>query len=164
MTSAEGRESPHPCNALLIWQQPHPIFFAELDYRAHPSRETLNKWREIVYETADFLSSFAYFDPASGRYVLGPPIFVVSENTDPRVTTNPAFELAYWRFGLRIAQTWRERLGERRNPTWDKVLQRLAPLPERDNVYVLYEGVRDMWTHYNFEHPVHDGHFRHFTG
>ena len=32
----DGREWPHVIHSLLIWQQPHPIFFAELDYRAHP--------------------------------------------------------------------------------------------------------------------------------
>ena len=159
MTSSDGRESPHPCNALLIWQQPHPIFFAELDYRAHPSRDTLKKWRQIVYDTADFLSSFAYLEPATGQYVLGPPIYVVSENTNPKITTNPAFELAYWRFGLRVAQTWRERLGEPQNPEWEKVFKGLAPLPRQDGVYVLYEGVRDMWTHFNYEHPALTGIF-----
>ena len=36
-------EWPNETNPLLIWQQPHAIFFAELDYRAHPTRETLDK-------------------------------------------------------------------------------------------------------------------------
>ena len=158
MTTPEGHESPHPCNAMLIWQQPHPLFFAELDYRAHPTRETLDKWRKVVEATADFLASFAYRDPTTGRYVLGPPIFVVSENTDPKVTTNPAFELAYWRFGSVSANVaaaaWRAA-----NPEWERVLRGLAPLPKQDGVYVLYEGVRDMWTHYNFEHPRWTGMF-----
>ncbi|GAA2409180.1 hypothetical protein GCM10010191_17200 [Actinomadura vinacea] len=36
MTSPEGRDSPGLQNALLLWQMPHPIFFAELEYRARP--------------------------------------------------------------------------------------------------------------------------------
>ena len=154
MTAPGGRESAHPINALLIWQQPHPIFFAELDHRAHPTRETLERWREIVFATADFLASYAFWDEASRRYVLGPPLYVVSENTDPKITQNPTFELSYWRFGLRLAQTWRERLGLPRDPAWDNVLRGLAPLPTEDGCYVLYEGVTDIWTRWNFEHPA----------
>jgi hypothetical protein len=157
MTSAEGRESVHPCNALLIWQQPHPFFFAELDYRAHPTRATLEKWREVLFATGDFLASFAFPDAATGHYVLGPPIYVVSENTDPLITKNPAFELSYWRFGLRLAQTWRQRLGLPPDPEWAKVQAGLAPLPVEDGCYVLYEGVPEMWTRFNFEHPALTG-------
>ncbi len=148
-----GREWPHPIHALLIWQQPHPLFFAELDYRAHPGRKTVEKWQPVVFATADFLASYA-FRERDGRYVLGPPLYPVSENTDPRTTRNPAFELAYWRFGLRIGQTWRERAGLPSNREWDAVLHGLAPLPEQDGVYVLHEGVADMWTKWNWEHPA----------
>lgn len=156
-TGPDGREWPHPIHALLIWQQPHPIFFAELDYRAHPNRETLQKWREVIFESADFMASLPCRDRATGRLVLGPPIYVVSENTDPDITLNPTFELAYWRFGLRLAQTWRERLGLSREPAWDEVLKDLAPLPVQDGSYVLYEGIKDMWTKWNWEHPALTG-------
>jgi hypothetical protein len=154
MTGPEGRESVHPCNAMLIWQQPHPMFFAELDYQAHPTLDTLEKWREILFETADFMASYPVFDVDSKKYVLGPPMYVVSENTEPTITINPTFELSYWRFGLRIAQTWCERLDIPRNEVWDKVYNNLAPLPVQDGAYVLYEGVNDMWTKFNFEHPA----------
>jgi hypothetical protein len=108
----------------------------------------------VVFATADFLASFAFYDAATQRYVLGPPLFVVSENTDPRTTVNPAFELSYWRFGLRIAQQWRERLGLSPDPEWERVRQGLAALPTEDGLYVLHEGIRDMWTKWNFEHPA----------
>lgn len=150
----QGRESPHPIHAWLIWQQPHPLFFAELDYRAHPTRVTLEKWKTIVFETADFMASYAWLNPETGHYDLGPPLYVVSENTNPETTKNPAFELAYWRVGLRLAQEWRERLGLARDPEWDKVLHGLAPIPEQDGLYVLHEGVQDMWTEWTFEHPA----------
>ncbi len=150
-------EWPHQIHSLLIWQQPHPIFFAELDYRAHPTKATLKKWQPIVEATADFLSTYAFFDKATQRYVLGPPIFLVSENTDPKTTQNPTFELSYWRFGLRMAQEWRKRLGLAIRTDWEKVLKGLAPLPELDGMYVLHEGVKDMWTNWNFEHPALTG-------
>jgi hypothetical protein len=155
----DGREWPHEIHALLIWQQPHPIFFAELDYRAHPTPATLKKWQPVVEATADFLASFAFFDKETGRYILGPPVHVVSENTPPKTTRNPTFELGYWRFGLRTAQEWRTRLGLPRHPEWDKVSQGLSPLPQQDGVYVLYEDVKEMWTKFNFEHPALTGVF-----
>lgn len=149
---ATGRESPGTPTCLLIWQQPHPIFLAELDYRAHPIRRTLLKWREVIHETAEFLASFANREPG-GRYVIGPPIMCCNERNPSATTMNPAFELSYWRFGLRVAQQWRERLGETRDAHWDEVLDGLAPLPVEDGVYVLYEGVPDMWTKHNTNHP-----------
>lgn len=158
-TTADGSEAPHVINALLVWQQPHPIFLAELDYQAHPTAATLQKWRDIVADTADLLASWAFWDDSTSRYVLGPPMHVVSENTDPKITQNPTFELSYWRFGLRVAQQWRERLGLPRNPEWQRVHDGLAALPVQDDSYVLYEGVENMWTEKNYEHPALIGAF-----
>jgi hypothetical protein len=157
MAGPDFHNAPERSNALLAWQQPHPMFFAELDYRAHPNRQTLDRWRQVLFDGADFMASFAFWDQPTNRYVLGPPLTVVSETTDPSVTINPTFELSYWRFGLRIAQQWRERLGLGRDPTWERVLQDLAPLPVEDGAYVVYEGVPDMWTHYNNGHPAMTG-------
>jgi hypothetical protein len=152
-----GVEWPHEIHSFLIWQQPHPIFFAEMDYRAHPTPATLKKWQPIVEATADFLASYAFFDEDTKRYILGPPVHLVSENTNPRTSFNPTFELGYWRFGLRTAQLWRTRLGQSRRADWDKVLKGLAPLPQQEGVYVLHEGVQDMWSRFNFEHPALTG-------
>lgn len=151
------RDWPHPIHATLIWQQPHPVYFAELDYRLHPTRATLDKWKDVVFESADFMADFAYLDEQANRYVLGPPVYLVSENTDPTTTINPTFEVGYWRFGLRVAQLWKERLSLPRDSKWDDVLNRLSPLPVMDNVYVTFEGIPDMWTKYNFEHPALTG-------
>ena len=153
-TANFDREWPHPIHALLIWQQPHPIYFAELNYRLYPSEETLLKWKDIVIETADFMADYAHFDSTAGRYVLGPPMYIVSENTDPKTTINPTFELGYWRFGLRTALDWLDRLEMEPNEKWRDVLHRLAPLPQRDSLYETYEGIDRMWEQYAFEHPA----------
>ena len=150
----DGREWPFFNHAVMIWQQPHPIFFAEMDYRAHPTRATLEKWRPIVENTADFLASYAFFDPQKGEYVLGPPLNLVSENTDWKTTQNGTYELSYWRTGLRLAQEWEARLGKPRRAEWDKVINGLSPLPQQDGVYVSHEGIHDMWTKWTFEHPA----------
>ena len=153
-TADIDRDWPHPIHAMLIWQQPHPIYFAELDYRLHPTPKTLKKWSDIVQESAQFMADFAFYEKSTDRYVLGPPIYIVSENTKPETTMNPAFELGYWRYGLRMAQVWRERLGLKRDPQWDEVLKKLSPLPLKDSVYVTHENIENMWTNYTFEHPA----------
>ncbi|RYX82940.1 hypothetical protein EON83_16950 [bacterium] len=152
-TGPDGREWPFFNHAVMIWQQPNPIFFAELDYHAHPTKATLEKWRPIVENTADFLASYAFYDENKKEYVLGPPLNLVSENTDWKTTQNPTFELSYWRTGLQQAQQWRQRLGQPRRADWDKVIEGLAPLPIQDGLYVTHEGIKDMWTKWTYEHP-----------
>lgn len=153
-TAGIDREWPHLIHATLVWQQPHPIYFAELDYRLHPTKETLEKWKEVVFKTADFMADLLVYDKSRDRYVLVPPLFIVSENTDPMKTVNPTFELGYWRFGLRVAQEWRKRLSLPAEEKWRVVEEKMAPLPVEDETYVVYEGIEDMWTKYTFEHPA----------
>ena len=116
MVGPDGRDSPSPIAPLLIWQQPHPIYYAELCYRQNPTRQILDKWSDIVFESAKFMASYPILE--DNRYVLGPPMKTVSENADTHTTTNPTFELAYWRFGLQTAQKWRERLQLDPDPKW----------------------------------------------
>jgi hypothetical protein len=159
MTGPEFRNSTKATNVLLVWQQPHCMFFAELEYRARPTQATLKKWQTVLFESADFMASYATLNPRTEKYDLGPSLAPVSENTRYELTTNPTFELTYWRFGLRIAQAWRERLGLSRDSNWDKVLNNLAPAPIENGLYVTYDGVPDMWTKYNNGHPALIGAF-----
>lgn len=152
-----NREWPCGTHAFLLWHEPHPIYFAETEYRLNPTKETLDKWKEIVMQTADYMADNVFYDKQRKQYVLGPPLVLVSENTNPYETINPTFELSYWRYGLRTAATWCKRLGLPVNKKWTKVLSKLAPLPVKDSVYVTYEGIPDMWTKYTFEHPALTG-------
>ncbi|WP_363438838.1 hypothetical protein [Chitinophaga ginsengisegetis] len=147
-------EWPLEITALLIWQQPHPIFFAELDYRSHPNAKTLNKWKDVVLQSADFMASYAHYNKDQNRYILGYPLQVVSENADPHTTINPTFELSYWRTGLKIAQEWRKRLKMPVSTKYADVLAKLSPLPVKDGLYVSWENINDMWKNYTFEHPA----------
>ena len=149
----DGVDIPSGTGPLLIWEQPHPIYYANLEYRLHPTPATLQKWRDIVFASADFMASYAVLDKTTGYYVLGPPLKTVPEDTDPRKTRDPTFELSYWRFGLRTAQAWRQGLGLPRDPEWDQVLKGLAPLPQDDGVYISQEGMTDTYTKWNYEHP-----------
>jgi protein-glucosylgalactosylhydroxylysine glucosidase len=153
MVGPEGADSPSPIGPLLIWQQPHPISYAELCYKSHPNRRTLERYRPIVFESAEFMASFAHFDQRTQRYVLGPPVIPAQENHPPRETWNPTFELAYWSYGLKTAQRWRERLGMKRNPKWDDVISKLSPLPASNGVYLAHENCPQTYTERNHDHP-----------
>lgn len=154
MVDPMGTDSPSPVGPLLIWQQPHPIYYAELCYRQIPTLQTLLEWEEIVSETAQFMVDFLIWNPKTGQYDLGPSLKTVSENTDPRSTQNPTFELCYWRFGLQTAQRWRERLHKPRISQWDEKLSRLAALPCSEGKYLLQQGCWDTYTRWNWEHPA----------
>ncbi|HEY3330284.1 MAG TPA: hypothetical protein VGK19_09715 [Capsulimonadaceae bacterium] len=139
MTDPSGRESPSTIGPFLVWQQPHPIYYAELLYRSNPTEAVLREHAEMVHETAEFMASYPTLD-SDGRYVLGPPIIPAQESYDVADgTINPTFELAYWYWGLSMAQVWRERLGLPRDERWDAVRDRLAKPTIRDGVYTAIE-------------------------
>jgi hypothetical protein len=153
MTAPDGRSSPSPVGEMLIWQQPHPIAMAELCYAAHPNRQTLDRYRDIVMESAEFMASFAWFDQTRGRYVLGPPVIPAQENHPPRETWNPTFELEYWYDALGIAQQWRKRLGLAADPKWEAVRAKISALPVQDGVYLAHENCPQTFTERNRDHP-----------
>ncbi|MFT4111650.1 hypothetical protein [Silvibacterium sp.] len=142
MIGPAARESPNGINPFLVWQQPHPIHFAELMYQAEPTKETLAFFREIVFETAEFMASFAWWNAERSCFELGPPMTSAQEEgfRSRRTAKNPTFELAYWSWSLGIAQQWRTRLGEAPSPEWEHVRKNLAPLAMRDGVYVEIES------------------------
>ncbi|WQF81425.1 Putative six-hairpin glycosidase superfamily [Colletotrichum destructivum] len=161
MTDPSATDAPGEINTLLIWQQPHTMYFAELEYRHKPSQETLTRWEEVLTATADFMSSYAFRNETTGFYDLGPPMYPVSENTSPNATVNPTFELAYWRFGLDVAIAWKLRLGKPAPKSWITVRDNLAPLPVVNATYPVYEGIPDMWTSMKTvqDHPAMAGIF-----
>ena len=140
MTSPSGTESPSTIGPFLVWQQPHPVYFAELVYRERRDRATLERFRDVVQETAEFMASFASWDAAGQRYVLGPPLQGAQEIFPKDRTFNTSFELAYWRWGLETAQRWRERLSLPREPRWQAVLDQLSALPVGDGKYLFAES------------------------
>ena len=156
MTSPSGAESPSPVGPFLIWQEPHPIFYAELCWRQHPDKATLEQFRDIVFQTADFMASYATWDTNGNRYVLGPVLQCAQEIFPKNHTLDPTFELTYWRWGLETAQQWRTRLGLARDEKWDEVLNHLAQLPVADGKYLFTETTPDCYTDpkWNKDHPA----------
>lgn len=156
MTDPSGNDSPSSVGSFLIWQQPHLIYLAEQCYRISPEKEFLQKYADLVFETAGFMASYAWRDSLNNRYVLGPTLIPAQESLPYATTINPPFELVYWYWGLSTAQKWRERLGLEREPEWDAVINGLPPLSAKDSLYLAAESAPDSYTNprYMSDHPI----------
>jgi len=144
MTDVNGRESPGG-NPLIIWNQPQPIHLAELLFQTTKDKNVLERYSQVVEETALAMSSMLSWDKKSNRFVLNAPIWIAQEIYTPTQSRNPAFELAYWRYGLETAQQWRIRQGLPVNRQWQQQLELLADLPQKDGKYVAIESIPDTF-------------------
>ena len=135
MTDPWAGEAPSNTGSFLIWQQPHYIYMAEEMYRADPTSETLAKYGRQVEETAEFMADFVSYDAKSKTYYLKGAT-AMQESMSKDFSYNHPFELAYWAYGLSVAQQWRERQGLGRHKAWDDIINRLAPLPQEDGILV----------------------------
>jgi len=156
MTDPTGNDSPSGVGSFLIWQQPHIIYLAELCYQDSREDALLEKYAEFIFETAEFMASYAWYDTVNNRYILGPLLIPAQERLRAETTINPPFELAYWHWGLTTAQQWRERLNMERKPEWDAVLEGLSRLPEMDGLYLAAESAPDSYSNprYMSDHPI----------
>jgi hypothetical protein len=148
MIGPDGADSPSKVSPFIMWQQPHPIYMSELLYRAGGRAEKsrlVKAYGALVEESADLLASFPALDAASGRLRLGPPIIPVQENFAPLSTFDPAFEVAYFRWGIETAQAWRERAGKARRADWDAVLAKWPELPQKDGLYLPVGSEPGFW-------------------
>lgn len=156
MVDHAGIESPSSVGSFLIWQQPHFIYMAELSYRERKTIKALDKYKDLVFATADFMASFPSFNDTTKKYNLGRGLIPAQECFDAVTTFNPTYELAYWHWALNVAQQWRQRLGLPRKPEWDRVIDNLAPLPQQKGVYLATESTPDCYTNerYLADHPA----------
>ena len=135
MTDPWAGEAPSNTGSFLIWQQPHYIYMAEELYRAAPTAETLKKYGEQVEETAAFMADFVSYDNKTKRYFLQGET-AMQESMSKDFSYNHPFELAYWQYGLSVANEWRKRQGKPRNAQWDKIVNDLSPLPmTKEGIY-----------------------------
>jgi hypothetical protein len=140
MTDPTGMESPSGIGPALVWQQPHPIYLAELVWRARRDRATLERYKDIVFETADYMATFVDYDAQRKEYVLGPGINSADEkHLDYVHNLNPTMEVAYWKWALETAQKWRVRLGMAPDPQWQNVIEHFATPTVRDGIYPAME-------------------------
>ena len=158
MTDPWAGEAPSNTGSFLIWQQPHYIYMAEEMYRANPTPETLRKYAHQVEQTAAFMADFVARptqqpqQPQTSQQPQNSQQPQQSQNSQQPyslfgstsmqecmtkdISFNHPFELAYWRYGLSVAQQWRERRGLPRHGQWDDIIANLAPLPmTTDGIY-----------------------------
>jgi hypothetical protein len=131
----DAREAPSSIGPFLVWQQPHPIYLAELAYAAAPDRAVLEEFADIVFASAEFMADLAV--PTDRGYELGPPLIPAQESYGGMRARlwNPTYELVYWHWALEVACRWRERLGLPVPPRWREVSDKItAPVP-RDGIY-----------------------------
>jgi len=146
MTDPWGGEAPSNTGSFLIWQQPHYIYMAEEMYRANPTQETLRKYGEQVEQTALFMADFvtrstvrlgsegSTYSLVRDQYNLRGAT-AMQESMSKDFSFNHPFELAYWQYGLGVAQQWRERQGKEREKLWDDIITHMAPLAESNGIY-----------------------------
>lgn len=131
-------ESVQVDNALVIWQQPHVIFLADLQRLAAnasqgpaAAREVMQRLLPLVTATADYLVTRVYWNESDrgGRYWLGPPVMGGQEGGNPYYTYQPTFEVVYVGLVLDIAAEWLGLLGLPANPRYQAVASQLGDLP-----------------------------------
>ncbi|MBK6935954.1 MAG: hypothetical protein IPH18_03010 [Chitinophagaceae bacterium] len=157
MTDNNGDEAPSSVGAFLIWQQPHFIYMAEMLYRINPNKQTLNKYKDLLFATADFIASFPTYNAATKKYNLGKGLIPAQECFNAVETFNPTYELAYWSWALQKAQEWRKRLGLETNEKWQTIINNLAPMPQKNGVYLATESTPDCYepdSRYLTDHPA----------
>ena len=130
MTDPSGMEAPSKVGSFLIWQQPHPIYLAELLRRSGDST-VVDRYYDIVMETATFMGDFAVYEPERNRFVLKGNI-PAQETLRAAEVVNSPYELSEWRTVLMMAQHWRELKGEERVARWDSIIDLIAPLAWKD--------------------------------
>jgi len=135
MTDPWAGEAPSNTGSFLIWQQPHYIYMAEELYRAAPTAETLKRYGQQVEETAAFMADFVSYDSKTKRYYLQGAT-AMQESMSKDFSFNHPFELAYWQYGLSVANAWRERQGLSRHAKWDDICSKMSPLPKnKEGIY-----------------------------
>ena len=60
-------------------------------------------------------------------------------------TLNLAYELSYWRYGLDVARSWRQKLGQFIPEHWTTVAENLSKPPQIDGLYAVYESLNSSW-------------------
>lgn len=139
-------DSPSHWSPFRVTQQAHPLWWAELMYRERPSRQTLTEFAELVMASAEFMADFVWWDGASRRYMLGPPLISGAEGSHSPDAWNPTSDLNYWAMGLEIALSWRQRLGLPAEKKWAHVLAHLSRPPVRNGVYIDAESHPETWS------------------
>lgn len=159
MTDPWAGEAPSNVGSFLIWQQPEPVFLADLLYSSvkgnDERKRVLREFGEMVEETAEFMGDFTQRDQ-DGSYHLRRYIPAQESLNKDSVNDSP-LELAEWHYALSIAQQWRERAGKPRRADWDSIIARIVPLAYNgDSLYLASASTPNSYTYIKYisDHPA----------
>ena len=163
MTGPDAVNSPSPIAPLLLWQQPHIIYMISLLRTARYSGKRsevacedecvfLARNREVIEKTADFMADYAEYDEKDGCYHLPGSMYSVQEKGDPGMIYDPPFELAYWKFGLKLAYELLSGISVAKEK-WLEVSEKMAVPEIRDGLIPAWRGCEDTFTRLNLDHP-----------
>ncbi|MFC4402157.1 glycoside hydrolase family 65 [Gracilibacillus xinjiangensis] len=153
MVGVDGKQSPSPVATGLIWQQPHPIMLAELIYRDNQSSAILHQYKDVVFESANFMADFVEWEEERKAFVLAPPLIPAQECHRMEDSKNPPYEIEYWKYGLETAVKWAERLEMEPHPKWVQVAEHLKQPRVEDGIYLAHENCENTFTDKNHDHP-----------
>lgn len=156
MTDPSAGEAPSNVGSFLIWQQPHLIYLSDLVLRRTGNRNFFDAMAPMVEQTAEFMADFAVEDTATGAYNLVGYI-PAQETLKASTTRNSPFELVYWRYGLKVAQNWRNMADKGTNDLWEKVINGLPALTyNEDSLYLAAENATDTYHNIRLtsDHPA----------
>lgn len=163
MVSYTGKDCPSKIAPLLIWQQPHIINMLQMvldcykndGYIHKKVDEYMNKYWILVKETAEFMEDYLVYDIDTDTFNIEAPVIPVQERHLPEDTRNPVFELAYFRYGLKVAAEWADKLGYGvLSDKWNNIADRIAPLPVADGLYISHENCPETYVNKAIDHPL----------
>lgn len=133
-------------NFFFIWQQFYLMFFVEIDYFFYFNNFIIfQKWDVILIEMVNFMVDFVWFNFFIKVYDFGFLLYFVLENINFNIIFNFIFEFVYWRFGFDVVMKWKVRLNQMLLEIWGIVRDNLVFLLVVNNIYVIYEGILNMW-------------------
>lgn len=163
MVSYTGKDCPSKIAPLLIWQQPHIINMLDMVrdcyendvYIKEKTDKYMRRYWILVKETAEFMEDYLVYDIDTDTFNIEAPVIPVQERHLPEDTRNPVFELAYFRFGLKVAAEWADKLGYvTLSEKWNNIADRIAPLPVAGGLYISQENCPDTYVNKAIDHPL----------
>lgn len=152
MVANDCKDSPSPIAPLLLWQQPHIIYMINLIYRDTGDIESIRKYEELIYETAEFMVDIVEKNE-QGEYELLSPMIPVQECHAPEAVRNPTFEIEYWVVTLHMALKLEELLGNPQRKKWWEVAEHMIPAPEQNGYYLAHSNCCNTYEDYHIDHP-----------
>ncbi|MGP5265542.1 hypothetical protein ACTXLV_01070 [Brachybacterium alimentarium] len=145
-------DSPSDIGPFLLWQQPHPIHLAELLRRADPAAALDPTLIEVVEQSA--LCLVDLLRPDGELLGLGAPLIGAQERhvEDRSRLQDPAFELAYVAWALRVADRWRSRRDARDAGELTTIARRIHSPLRADGVLSTFRAGPAME---RSDHPSH---------